>query len=110
MSVAEYVEKKFGFPTRAIENPVRNTLTTTAAIVLYQNPDRFQWLIINLGDYDIYVAFKSDVSRAKGIRIPAGGGYASMHVDEDGEAVTYELWGISPDGTVNIYVVEYEKR
>jgi len=110
MSVAEYVEKKFGFPTRAIENPVRNTLTTSAAIVLYQNPDRFQWLIVNLSPYTIYVGFTYQVSSTRGIVISANGGFASMHAREDGEAVTYPVYAISPDGKAKIYVIEFERR
>jgi len=110
MSVAEYVEKELGFKTRAIENPVRDTVDTTPRIVLRLNPDRFQWLIVNLGTADIYIGFTSKVSSKRGIIIAADGGYASMHAREDGEAVTYEVWAVAKTGTQAIYVIEYEKR
>jgi len=110
MSVAEYVEKELGFPTRAIENPVRDTVDTTPRIVLRLNPDRFQWLIVNMGDADIYIGFTKEVSSTRGIVVAADGGYASMHARDDGEAVTYEIWAVAATGTQAIYVIEYEKR
>jgi len=110
MSVAEYVEKELGFPTRAIENPVRDTVDTTPRIILRQNPDRFQWLIVNLGTANIFIAFTSQVSITRGILISGGGGYLTMHAREDGEAVTYEIWAVAETGTQKIYVIEYEKR
>jgi len=110
MSVAKYVEKELGFPTRAVENPVRDTVDTTPRIILRQNPDRFQWLIVNLGTADIYIGFTSEVSSKRGIIVAANGGYTAMHAREDGEAVTYELWAVAATGTQNIYVIEYEKR
>jgi len=110
MSVTEYVEKELGFKTRAIENPVTNRVGTTPTLILRNNPDRFQWLIVNLGTVDLFISFTREVSIARGIVIPAGGGFASMHAREDGEAVTYEIFGIVSTGTINIYVIEYEKR
>jgi len=110
MSVTEYVEKELGFKTRAIENPVTNQVLTTATRILANNPDRFQWLLVNLSGYDIYVAFTREVSSSRGVLVPASGGYMTMHAREDGESVTYEVFAISPGGKAAIYVVEYEKR
>jgi len=110
MSVTEYVERELGFKTRAIENPVRDTVGTTPVIVLHNNPDRFQWLIVNLGTEDVFAAFTKEVSTTRGMIISAHGGFVSMHAREDGEAVTYEVWAVARAGTQAIYVVEYERR
>jgi len=110
LSVQAYVEKELGFPTRAIENPVTNTVGTTATLVLRNNPDRFQFLIVNLSTYDVYASFTKEVSASRGILIPSGGGYLIMHAREDGEAVTYEIWCIAIGGSAPIYVVVYERR
>jgi len=110
MSVAEYVQKELGFPTRAIENPVTDEVGTKATEVLRLNPDRFQWLIVNLSPYTIYIAYTYQVSSTRGIVIAANGGFATMHAREDGEAVTYPVYAISPDGKAKIYVIEFERR
>jgi len=110
MSVTEYVEKELGFKTRALENPVTNRVGTTPTLVLRNNPDRFQWLIVNLSAYNVYVAFTREVSSTRGVLVAASGGALAMHAREDGEAVTYEVYAISPDGIAAIYVIEYEKR
>jgi len=110
VGVAQYVEKELGFLTRAIENPVTNVVGTSAVEILRANPDRFQWLIVNLSANTIYVAFDKDVSSSKGILLEPNGGFASMHAREDGEAVTYPVWAIATGADSAIYVIEYEKR
>jgi len=110
VGVAQYVEKELGFPTRAIENPVTDEVGTTPVEILRNNPDRFQWLVVNLSPNIVYLAFDKRVSTTRGIRLSANGGNASMHARDDGEAVTYPVWAISDVGINPIYVVEYERR
>jgi len=105
----EFTLKRFGFPTRAVENPVTDELGTSAKPVLKNNPDRVFWLIINLGANVGYVALSGDVSSSKGVRLDTYGGWASMSAEEDGEAVAYEVHGVAPTGTSAIYVLEMEK-
>jgi len=105
----EFSIKRFGFPTRAIENPVVAQVGVDAVTVLQNNPDRVFWLIINLSDNTIYVAFKSDVSATKGIRLDANGGFASACVDEDGELPAYEVFAMATGAASAIYVLAIEK-
>ena len=109
MGAREFTLKRFGFPTRAVENPVTAELKTSAEPVLKNNPDRVFWLIINLGANVGFVALSSDVGPTKGVRLDTYGGWASMSVEEDGEAVAYEVHGVAPAGTSEIYVLEIEK-
>ena len=109
MGAREFSIKRFGFPTRAVENPVTDELGASAKPVLKNNPDRVFWLVINLGANVGYAALSSDVGASKGIRLEAHGGWASMSAEEDGEAVGYEVFAVAPDGTSAIYVMEIEK-
>ena len=109
MGAREFSIKRFGFPTRPVENPVVDEVGTTAIVVLKNNPDRVFWLIMNLSDNIIYLALKSDVSSSKGIRLDPHGGYASMSAEEDGEAPAYEVHALATAAASNIYVLEIEK-
>ena len=110
MAVPEYILKRWGRPTRLIENPVTDTVNTTPTLVLKNNPDRFQWLIINLSSNDVYLGFSSEVSSTRGIRLGPGGGFATMNADEDGEAVCREVWAVASADGSKIYVFVTEAR
>jgi len=109
MGAREFTLKRFGFPTRAVENPVIASVGTTAAEILRNNPDRVFWLVINLSPNVVYGALSGDVSGSKGIRLDAYGGWASMSVEEDGEAVAYPVFAIATGADSAIYVLEIEK-
>ena len=109
MGAREFSIKRFGFPTRPIENPVRATIGDTAEVVLKENPDRVFWLVINLSDNTVYVALSSDVGAAKGIRLDPNGGWASMSVEEDGEATAYTVYAKATAADSAIYVLSIEK-
>jgi len=108
MAASAYIEKKYGRKTRSIENPITRTVGTSPALVLQNNPDRLMWLIVNLSSYNVYIAFEPDVSTTKGVLLSANGGSCSMSVDEDGEAVTHEVWAIAGAANCPIYVLEME--
>jgi len=105
----EFTLKRFGFPTRPVENPVAASVGTTAAEVLRNNPDRVAWLVVNLSANVVYVGFSGDVSSSKGIRLDPNGGYTSMSVEEDGEAVAYPVFAVATGADSAIYVLEIEK-
>jgi len=105
----EFSLKRFGFPTRPVENPVAATVGTTAAEILKNNPDRVFWLVVNLSVNVVYVSFGSDVGATKGIRLEANGGWASMSAEEDGEAVANQVYALATAAASAIYVLEIEK-
>jgi len=105
----EFTLKRFGFPTRAVENPVVAAVGTTAAEILKNNPDRVFFLVVNLSTNIVYVGLASDVSATKGIRLDANGGFVSFSVEEDGEAVAYQIFAIATGAASAIYVLEIEK-
>ena len=109
MGAREFTLKRFGFPTRAVENPVSDEIGTSAEPVLKNNPDRVFWLIVNLSTNVVYVALARDVGATKGIRLDSNGGWVSMSVEEDGEAVGYEVFAVATGAASAIYVLEMEK-
>ena len=110
MGAREFTLKRFGFPTRAVENPVVAAVGTSALTVLRNNPDRVFWLVVNLSTNVVYVALSEEVSATHGIRLDANGGWVSMSVEEDGEAVGYEVYALATGADSDIYVLEMEKR
>jgi len=82
------------------------TLTTTKSKVLSANPNRFEYVVINLGTYDSYFSPMTDVSTTKGMLVGPAGGAFSANVDEDGELPTMELWGIADGGSTTLFVLE----
>jgi len=104
--LAEWIEKQYGIRTRLVENPVRKTVGTTAAMIARNNPDRFAIIIINLSANTLYVAFDSEVSSTKGIRLGANGGSYTLIAEEDLELTAHELWAIATGINSAIYVAE----
>ena len=109
MGAHEISLKRFGFPTRAVENPVTDTVKTTLTEILKNNPDRVFWLAVNLSDNEGYVALSEEVSDTHGIRLDAHGGYASMSAEEDGEAVAYAVYAVNITLEGKWFILEIEK-
>ncbi len=108
MAASKVVEAKWKYKTRTVENPLVNTVGTSPTLILQNNPDRLMFLIINLSSSNMYVAFSPDVSPSKGILLSASGGSVSFTVDDDGEAVTREVWAVAGAANSPIYVIEME--
>jgi len=103
-------EKRLGFATKPIINPVTNTVGTTATEVLRNNPDRIFWLAINLSGNKGYLGWDKDVSSSRGIPIGPNGGYVSCSIEEDGELVIHPVWAINENASGTYYFVEIVAR
>jgi len=103
-------EKRLGFPTRAVVNPVTNTVATTATEILRNNPDRIFWLVVNLSTNKGYVGWDREVSSSRGIPIAPSGGYVSASIEEDGELVIHPVFAINENAAGTYYIVEIERR
>jgi len=102
----ELILDKFKVKTRAIENPVRDTIGTTPEIVLHNNPNRVFWMLINLSPNTVYVALSHDVSSDKGVYVDPNGGGTSMIWDEDFHATGWAVWAVAGAANSKIYVME----
>jgi len=108
-ALSDYVQKKFGVSTRAIQDPVTVLCTFAASVTLLQNnPDRLGFIVVNLGATAMYVAWDPTVSATHGIYIAPNGGSFSMTADEDGELAGWELYGIAITSDNDIFIVEME--
>lgn len=99
--------ERFKVATRAVENPKAVTLVTaTAQVVLSNNPNRFGFIIVNLGLNPVYVALTNQVSATYGIRLDASGGAFSCIWDEDFQMTGWAWWCIAPVGDSAVYSLE----
>lgn len=103
--------EQFKVRTRAVENPDGvTTATTTAQEILANNPNRFAFVIVNLGDKVCYVGLSSDVSSTNGIRLDASGGSFGCIWSEDFQMTGWAWWIEAAEDTSEVYsleVVEY---
>jgi len=109
MAARELSKERFKGPTHAIPNPVTGNIQTTATEILRNNPDRILWLAVNLSAQDGYIGWDREVGPARGIPVPANGGYVIILLEEDGELVTQAVFAISPGGAATWYIVEVER-
>lgn len=108
MSLARFIENKFGTKTRSIQNPEVTAVATTVTRLLKNNPDRLSYTFINLGANSVYLAWDREVSTSRGVLVASGGGSITLSADEDGEIVGYELYGIAATGACNCFLVVTE--
>ena len=108
MNVAELIQKKYGILTRANQNPLRTTLTDSVEMLLPNNPNRLAWSVCNLSDTNCYIAWDRAISTEHGILLTANGGVATMTVEEDFEATTWEVFGLSDGVDKDIFSLSIE--
>ena len=68
-ALADFVRKKFGVDTQAIQDPVTSSCLTTATTLLRNNPDRLGWIVVNLGTTSMFCAWDRSVSATHGIYV-----------------------------------------
>ena len=104
----DYVVDKFKAPVSADERII--TVSTDRRLILNNNPRRLAWSICNWAGNSLSVGFRPNISFGEGLLIPGGGGTVTLTVDEDGEAVTYAVYGVLGAGAGNIWVYEVVAR
>ena len=82
------------------------TLTTTAAEILRNDPERVGWLLVVTGATQAQLAFNIQITLATAILIPASGGSFSVNVREDFTLPTNALYGNVDVGTTTVHIVE----
>lgn len=111
MPLKDLLEEQFKVRTRAVEDPRNVTvITTTAKMILGNNPNRLGFTIVNTGTKKCAIALTNAVTLLKGLPLDAGGGHITMKWMEDFEMVGWAWWIISDVGGSTAYsltVVEY---
>jgi hypothetical protein len=106
LALAEYCEKRFGRKVKVNINPIVSSIGTSSTRVLYNNPDRLAWIIVNLSANEVYIGWNTGVSSTSGIRLDANGGNVVCLADEDLELVGYEVYAVATGANSNIFVLE----
>ena len=100
------IEREYEIQTWVRINPVSDEATTTAQQILYQNPDRIAFSIMNLGTENVALAPDENVAVDYGILLASNGGYVSMNWKEDYSLVGYDWWVLCPTGTSKLLTLE----
>lgn len=103
-TAAKFATERFGGPTRLIFRQV--TLANTRQEVLGNNPRRVNWMLVNRNSQEIGVWFDWESTVGSSILIPPNGGFVSMDVETDGEAVTLPVIGVTGTGGLVILALE----
>jgi hypothetical protein len=103
-AVRDFIDKQFGVPTETTERVV--VLGAVVPIeVLPANPNRFAWIMFNLGGGLAYIGFDSRTAALRGMQIAAGGGNIVANARDDLEYPTKQLFGIGSAATT-LYILE----
>lgn len=100
----QFSKRRFGGPTAPRQRAV--TVNTTLGELLPENPLRVAWLAINRSVNNGALGFDNETTFANGFLLGAGGGFASMDVETDGEAVAYRVVAINDAAAGTWRVIE----
>ena len=104
-TAAAHIEKKWGGPSRTAPLVSNAIAAGVPARVLLNNPRRMLYSIFNVGTSNAYWGLSSADAITGAVLISPLGGSLVATIDEDGEAVTYEVWVYSVN-VATIYVQE----
>lgn len=107
-TAADFATAKFSGPTRLIFR--RLTLTATRTTALSPNPRRVHWLMINRSTITVGLWFDVEATVNESILLAGNGGFVSMSVDEDGEAVTLPVQLVTGSSGPVIVILEVERQ
>lgn len=104
MTVRDLFEKEYGVLTGKIENPLTDTVGTSATQLLLPDAGRLNYTLVNLGATAVLFCFTPDPSVTKGVYVAASGGYVTLDWKDDGLLTTYPIWAIST-GATKVFLV-----
>jgi len=95
---------RFGGPTTSSTSTV--SVLTTVTRIAGNNPRRVSITIYNRGLNNVDIDYVSSVAVGAGIPLSASSGVAVSTIEDDGEAVINEIYGIANGATSSVFVVE----
>ena len=95
---------RFGGPTRSLTSTV--SVLTTVTRIAGNNPRRVSITIYNRGVNNVDIDNVATVATGSGVPLTAASGVATSTIEDDGEAVINEVYGIATTATVSVFVVE----
>lgn len=101
---ARFSISRFGGPTTSRTSTV--SVLTTVTRIAGNNPRRVSITIYNRGVNNVDVDYVATVTSGTGIPLTGASGVAAATIEDDGEAVINEIYGIATTATVSVFVVE----
>lgn len=95
---------RFGGPTTSRTSTV--SVLTTVTRIVGNNPRRVSITIYNRGVNNVDIDNVATVATGSGVPLTAASGVAASTIEDDGEAVINELYGIATTAAVSVFVVE----
>lgn len=103
-TASAFALRRFGGPTTVRTSTV--SVTTSVTRIVGNNPRRVQLTLYNRGVFNIDVDYASTVASGAGIPLTASSGIAASTIEDDGEVIISEVYGIGTTGTSAVFVVE----
>jgi len=95
---------RFGGPTTSRTSTV--SVLTTVTRIAGNNPRRVSITVYNRGVNNVDVDYVSSVTAGAGIPLTGASGVMQSTIEDDGEAVINELYGIATTATSSVFIVE----
>lgn len=106
-TASEFATLLYGGPTRIRSSSP--TIGATLGQLIGNNPRRVHWTAMNRSVNNGALGWDRETTFANGVLLGAGGGFASMDVREDGEAVAWEVFAINDAAAGTWRIIEIER-
>lgn len=104
------IAREIGIDTEPRINPDTASVGVAVTRVLPNNPNRFGFVIVNLGTFAVYVRPDRDVSPTAGIRLAPAGGTFSASWRDDFHLVGWDWYAVADAAAQSILVLEIVAR
>ena len=95
---------EWDYPTQEVESSP--TVTTSAAELVENNPDRIMLLVVNHGLNPGYIGLASDLTEPGGIPVAANGGSVVFHIGDDASMPSRQWFAVNANANGAWYVLE----
>lgn len=102
-AAAEAVARKYGFDVSDADSV--ESVGTSAAEVLRNDPDRVFVLLVNLSLNTVYVGFDQGVGSSLGIVLASNGGSYQADVEEDMTLPSRSMFAVATGASSSLYVL-----
>lgn len=80
---------------------------TSSILLLGANRRRVRAVFKNFGGFDVFLFWSPDVSAERGYLVPPAHGILSFSVEDEGEILFHEFWGIAIGGAGSLLIEEF---
>lgn len=109
-ALSDAIDREFGVPTEPRVNPETGMVGTSIVKVLGNNPNRFSFVIVNLGTAAVFLAPDNAVATTRGIRLDASGGSFSANWRDDANLTGWDWYAIAEAAGQSVLVLEVVAR